>query len=223
MWPGGRGKRFEARREEMVRRQIERRGIRDARVLAAFRKVPRERFVPEESRGEAYEDHPVAIGRGQTVSQPYIVALMLAELRLTGSERVLEVGTGSGYEAALLAELCAEVYTIERIPALAESAEQVLRELGYGGIHFRVGDGTLGWPDAAPFDGIVVSAAGPRVPETLKAQLAEGGRMIIPAGGAGMQELYVLERKGDEFVERTAGPCVFVKLVGKEGWGESSD
>ena len=219
MWPTGRRKRFDVQREEMTRRQIERRGVRDARVLAAFRNVPRERFVPEKSTDEAYEDHPVAIGQGQTVSQPYIVALMLAELRLTGSERVLEVGTGSGYEAALLAELCAEVYTIERIAALAKSAEQVLRELGYGGIHFRVGDGTLGWREAAPFDAIVVSAAGPRVPETLKAQLADGGRMIMPAGGVGRQELYLLERKGDEIVERSAGLCVFVRLMGKEGWG----
>lgn len=207
----------------MVRRQIEKRGIHDPRVLAAFRKVPRDRFVPEEQLGESYDDHPVLIGHGQTVSQPYIVALMLEHLRLSGAERVLEIGTGSGYQTALLAELCREVYTIERIPELAESAKKCLADLGYTAIHYRVGDGTVGWRQAAPFDAVIVSAAGPKVPESLKAQLADGGRMIIPVGSRDMQDLVLIERIGDAFSEETVCPCIFVKLLGEEGWDEGAE
>lgn len=209
---------FDVQREAMVCRQLAQRGIRDERVLAAFRKVARERFVPAASVSKAYGDHPVDIGSGQTVSQPYMVGLMLAHLQLRGAERTLEIGTGSGYQTALLAELCGEVYTIERIESLAASAEERLQNMGFGNIRFRVGDGTLGWPEEAPFDAIVVSAGGPRVPESLRAQLAECGRLVIPVGDAGMQDLFVIERAGNKFKEESVCPCMFVKLVGKDGW-----
>ena len=210
----------EERRAEMVRTQLAPRGIDDERVLAAFGKVARERFVPGVSLFEAYADHPMAIGSGQTISQPYMVALMLMQLELRGGERALEIGTGSGYQTALLAELCAEVYTVERIGSLAVSAEGRLREMGYGNVRFLVGDGTLGWPGAGLFEAIVVSAGGPRVPESLRTQLADGGRMAIPVGETGVQDLLVVERRGEEYRERSVCPCMFVKLVGEEGWGE---
>jgi len=204
--------------KEMVRRQIAARGISDPRVLAVMRDVPRARFVPPDSLGEAYADHPLPIGDGQTISQPYMVALMLECLRLRGHERVLEIGTGSGYQTALLAELCAEVYTIERIAALAEVARDRLSEMGCANVHTRIGDGTLGWPEEAPFDGIIVSAAAPRVPPPLLEQLAAGGRMAIPVGGVDGQELIVAERAGKSFRETRVCGCIFVKLVGEEGW-----
>lgn len=204
--------------KEMVRRQIAARGISDPRVLAVMRDVPRERFVPPDYLGEAYADHPLPIGDGQTISQPYMVALMLECLRLRGHERVLEIGTGSGYQTALLAELCAEVYTIERIAALAEAARDRLSEMGCANVHTRIADGTLGWPEAAPFDGIIVSAAAPRVPPPLLEQLAAGGRMAIPVGGVNGQELIVAERVGKSFSETRVCGCIFVKLVGEEGW-----
>ena len=204
--------------KEMVRRQIAARGISDPRVLAVMRDVPRERFVPPDYLGEAYADHPLPIGDGQTISQPYMVALMLECLRLRGHERVLEIGTGSGYQTALLAELCAEVYTIERIAALAEAARDRLSEMGCANVHTRIADGTLGWPEAAPFDGIIVSAAAPRVPPPLLEHLAAGGRMAIPVGGVNGQELIVAERVGKSFSETRVCGCIFVKLVGEEGW-----
>lgn len=208
---------YAAQRENMVRRHIMGRGIRDPQVCTAFRNVPRERFIPEQRRAQSYEDHPVSIGHGQTVSQPYIVALMLAELKLESGRRVLEIGTGSGYQTALLAEICGEVYTIERIPELARAAREQLDGMGYANVFYRVGDGTLGWHDEAPFDAIIVSAAAPRVPEPLKQQLAVGGRMVLPVGGSGMQDLLLLERNDDEIRECFICSCVFVKLIGKEG------
>jgi protein-L-isoaspartate(D-aspartate) O-methyltransferase len=206
------------RRSEMVADQIEARGIRDARVLEAMRRVPRELCIPPTRRSEAYEDHPVSIGEGQTISQPYMVALMLQTLELTGGERVLEIGTGSGYQTALLAELCEEVFTVERIPTLADHARGVLEEMGYDNVHYGVGDGTLGWPGGGTFDGIVVSAGGPSVPPALEEQLADGGRLVIPVGDQYSQMLLAIRRCGQKLVERTVTSCVFVKLIGKDGW-----
>ena len=202
----------------MVERQIRRRSIRDARVLDAFRSVPRHLFVPPRHRDQSYEDHPVDIGYGQTISQPYIVALMTDALRLGGDERVLEIGTGSGYQTAILAHLSHHVYTIERIAELSAAARRVLDELGYKNISYRVGDGTLGWPEEAPFDAIIVTAAAPSVPESLKNQMADGGRLVMPVGGRGGQDLLVLERKGDGFRRQRLCGCVFVRLIGQEGW-----
>jgi len=204
----------------MVERQIRRRGIHDARVLNAFRSVPRHLFVPPRHRDQSYEDHPVDIGYGQTISQPYIVALMTEALRLGGDERVLEIGTGSGYQTAILAHLSHHVYTIERIAELSATARRVLDELGYNNISYRVGDGTLGWPEEAPFDGIIVTAAAPSMPESLKNQMADGGRLVMPVGGRGGQDLIVLERKGDSFRRQRLCGCVFVRLIGQEGWPE---
>jgi protein-L-isoaspartate(D-aspartate) O-methyltransferase len=209
-----------AARSEMLRRDIAGRGVRDARVLAAMGRVPRERFVPPELAAEAYADHPLDIGAGQTISQPYIVALMTEMLALTGSERVLEVGTGSGYQTAVLAGLCAEVLTVERLPELSERARAALAELGCGNVRLRVSDGTLGWPEAAPFDAILVTAAGPRVPESLKAQLADGGRLVMPVGGWGGQHLVTVRRSGARFAEERGIDCIFVRLIGEEGHPE---
>ena len=215
-----REQRWRDERESMVERQLRRRGIRDTRVLDAFLAVPRHRFLPSRWIDQAYEDHPVEIGAGQTISQPYIVGLMTQALCLSGGERVLEIGTGSGYQTAILAKLCAQVYTIERLAELAESAQRVLGKVGAANVHFRVGDGTLGWPEEAPFDRIMVTAAAPSVPNSLKDQLADGGRLVMPVGGRGGQDLVALERRGDAFhTERLCG-CVFVRLVGREGWPE---
>jgi len=202
----------------MVERQIEARGIRDGRVLDAFRRVPRHRFVSDADVDRAHDDHPLSIGLGQTISQPYMVASMTQELQLSGGERVLEIGTGSGYQTAILAELAAEVFTVERLEVLSRRAEQTLDELGYTNIHFRVGDGTLGWPDEAPFDRIIVAAGAPKVPGPLKEQLADGGRLVIPVGGVGMQQLMIVRRQGEQLTEAVAGSCVFVKLIGQEAW-----
>jgi len=188
----------------MVDEQIARRGIRDQRVLAAMRKVERHRFVAEEQWHLAYGDHPLPVGEGQTISQPYIVALMTEALRLTGDERVLEVGTGSGYQAAILAELAGEVCTVEILPSLAARAEAKLEELGYQNVHIRVGDGGEGWPEHAPYHGILVTAAPPEVPQALIEQLGEGGRLVIPVGVASQElELYTRGPHGVE-VERLA-------------------
>ncbi|HSB60975.1 MAG TPA: protein-L-isoaspartate(D-aspartate) O-methyltransferase [Vicinamibacteria bacterium] len=175
--PGGD---YAREREAMVEEQIAAREVRDARTLAAMRKVPRHLFVPAASVREAYEDHPLPIGHGQTISQPYIVAFMTEALGLEGGETVLEVGTGSGYQAAVLAEIAARVYTIEIVAPLAEEAAERLRRLGYANVQVRAGDGYLGWPEAAPFDAVIVTAAAPRIPEPLKAQLRDGGRLILP-------------------------------------------
>lgn len=204
----------------MVQDQLVRRGISDPRVLAAMRKVPRHLFVDEALRDRAYGDHPLPIGEQQTISQPYIVALMTALLALEGPEKVLEVGTGSGYQTAILAELAREVFSVERLPGLAARAQALLERLGYTNVRIRVGDGTLGWPEEAPFDRVIVTAAAPEVPPRLFEQLADGGRMVLPLGDAVCQTLTLVERVGGEQRRRACGECTFVKLVGKDAWAE---
>jgi protein-L-isoaspartate(D-aspartate) O-methyltransferase len=206
-------------RRRMVAEQIEARGIRDPRLLAAMRAVPREAFLPCHLAAAAFADHPVPIGCGQTISQPYMVALMIRALRLAPGERVLEVGTGSGYAAAVLAEMGAEVFTIERSARLAARARRVLRRLGFTQIEVRVGDGSLGWPERAPFDAILVSAGAPRVPPSLTRQLAVGGRMVIPVGAhENEQVLACITRGPDDFEREDLGAVRFVPLRGAEGW-----
>ena len=213
---------FEARlareRERMVDEQLKRRGITDARVLDAMRRIPRHRFVEEGLAHSAYEDHPLPIGEGQTISQPYIVALMTSLLGLTRQEKVLEVGTGSGYQTAVLGALARRVCSIERLPRLAERARATLEALGVANVWIRVGNGALGWPDEAPFDRILVAAGGPSVPPPLVEQLVEGGRLVLPVGSAEDQVLTVVERAGGETRTRQCGECKFVKLVGKYAW-----
>jgi protein-L-isoaspartate(D-aspartate) O-methyltransferase len=205
-------------RNRMVDAQLARRDIHDPRVLATFRAVPRHRFVPERARQHAYDDRPQSIGASQTISQPYMVALMTQELQITGTERVLEIGTGSGYQTAVLAELAPLVYTVERIETLALRARVLLDEMEYRNIRYRVGDGTLGWPEEGPFDRIVVTAGAPEVPDALKGQLADGGILVIPVGGEWLQTLVQVTRKGKSFQTRRVTDCVFVKLRGEQGW-----
>ncbi len=205
-------------RERMVRTQLVPRGIRDQGVLRAMRKIPRHRFVGEELRSDAYEDHPIPIGHRQTISQPYIVALMTQALELTGREKTLEIGTGSGYQTAVLAELSREVYTVERIPELLQRAEAVLTDLNYTNIRFKAFDGTLGWDEHKPYDAVMVTAGAPRVPGPLRDQLAEGGRIVIPVGDRHSQELVKITRTGDRFHESSLGGCRFVDLIGLHGW-----
>ena len=202
------------RRLKMVETQIRMRGIEDALVLEAMRKVPRHLFVPESLRDSAYEDGPLPIGEEQTISQPYIVALMTALAAPRPGERVLEVGTGSGYQAAILAEIGVEVYTIEIVPPLAERAAALLRDLGYGSVHTRIGDGYRGWPEASPFDAILVTAAPERIPEPLKEQLRVGGRLVIPVGAA-TQELLRITRTESGFQEERVAPVRFVPMTGE--------
>jgi len=212
--------RFAGQRQMMVDLQLRARGIQDERVLAAMTRVPRHEFVAQEYHEQAYEDHPVPIGEGQTLSQPYIVALMLEVLLLTGPETALEVGTGSGYEAALLAELARMVYTIERHESLARCAEEVLYRLGYSNVNVIVGDGSQGLPEQSPFDAIVVSAAAPKIPQALFEQLREGGRMVVPVGPAYAQELQLVRKqKGHAIVSSLEG-CRFVPLIGDQGYPE---
>lgn len=201
----------------MVARQLRGSGISNPRVLEAFESIPRHLFVPEESREWAYEDHPLPIGFQQTISQPYIVAYMTQILDLAGTERVLEVGTGSGYLAAILSALALEVHTIELIPALAERAETTLTSLGITNVIVHIGDGSQGWIESAPYDAIIVSAAAPRVPKSLLNQLADHGRMILPVGGGGYQELELWRRDGESFSHETLLSVAFVPLRGKEG------
>jgi protein-L-isoaspartate(D-aspartate) O-methyltransferase len=209
---------FQQQRETMVERQIAGRGVRDERVLAAMRSVPRHLFTNPPGHPESYRDYPLSIGEGQTISQPYIVALMSAYLELEGCERVLEIGTGSGYQTAVLAQLAAEVYTVERVEPLARRAEGIFKELGLGNVHTLIGDGTLGWAGHASYDGILVTAAGPRVPRSLTDQLAEGGRLVLPAGGANVQTLMTVTREGDALHEERGCSVRFVRLIGEEGW-----
>lgn len=208
---------FDRARKDMVAYQLRGRGISDRRVLDAFESVPRHFFVPMEYRELAYEDRPHRIGHKQTISQPYIVAYMTQALALTGAERVLEVGTGSGYQAAILSKMAAEVHSVELIPALAEHAQKTLDELGITNVHIHVGDGSQGWDEAAPYDGIIVTAGGPRVPESLLDQLADRGRMILPVGELGAQYLELWRREGDDFSKKTLFPVAFVPLKGEEG------
>jgi protein-L-isoaspartate(D-aspartate) O-methyltransferase len=207
-----------AARSRMVERQLRRRGIRDERVLQAMERVPRDLFVPEQLRHLSFEDGALPIGYGQTISQPFIVATICSLLDLSGDERVLDVGTGSGYQAAVLAELADEVVTIERVPELVNTAREALQLAGYTNVEVRLGDGSLGVPDRAPFDGIAVAAAAPTVPPALYEQLVEGGRLVVPRGTRSGQDLVLVERTPDGPVERRSVQCRFVPLLGEEGF-----
>ena len=209
---------FDRERTRMVDDQLARRGITDERVLAAMRRVPRHLFVDEALRDRAYGDHALPIGEEQTISQPYIVALMTSLLKLTGQEKVLEVGTGSGYQAAVLGEIARRVCSIERLPRLAQRARALIDGLGYSNVWIRVGSGTLGWPDEAPFDRILVAAGGPAVPPPLFEQLTPGGRMVLPLGDVDAQTLTVVENVGGTMRLTPHGDCKFVRLVGKYAW-----
>jgi protein-L-isoaspartate(D-aspartate) O-methyltransferase len=212
---------LEAKRRWMVEEQIIRRGISDPRVIKAMEEVPRHKFIDEALVDTAYNDHPVPIGCGQTISQPYMVALMTQALKLKGDEKVLEIGTGSGYQAALLAELCQKVYTVDRISTLVERARRVLLdELGYKNIVLLVRDGTMGLPEYAPFDRIIVTAAAPEIPSPLIEQLKDGGRLVIPKGDRFTQTLLVVTKEKDKYITESLGGCVFVPLIGRYGWEE---
>jgi len=205
----------------MVRSQIMARGISDPRVLDVMRRVPRDRFAPDAYLDSAYDDHPLPIGEGQTISQPYMVALMTQSLSLKGDERVLEIGTGSGYQAAILAELARDVYSIERIEILATRARKLLKKLNYQNIEIIVGDGSKGLPEKAPFDGIIVTASAPDVPQVLVDQLSSRGRIVIPVGGTFSQDLVLVEKVDDKVVQTVVCGCVFVPLIGEHGWQRS--
>ncbi len=210
---------FDEQRKTLVE-SIKRKGIKDPKVINALLKVSRHLFVPKEYLHESYHDHPLPIGEGQTISQPYIVALMTEALELNEDSKVLEIGTGSGYQAAILAEIAKEVYTVERIPSLFKRAQKILADLGYDNIYFKLGDGTKGWEEHAPYDAIIVTAGAPEIPQCLVEQLTVGGRMVIPVGGEFSQRLLKirkLDEKGKIKVEDLGG-CVFVKLKGEYGW-----
>ena len=211
-------------RENMIRHQLVARGIVDEKVLKAFLEVPRHRFVPKDIEYLAYNDSPLSIGEGQTISQPYIVALMMQILELKKSDKVLEIGTGSGYQTALLAEIVKEVYTVERISSLAQNAENLLDNLGYKNIHYKFGDGTLGWKNGNSehdgFDKIIVTAGSPDIPKSLTSQLAMNGKLIIPTGNRTLQQLVVITRTEDGYIHTSEGGCTFVPLIGDEGWQE---
>jgi protein-L-isoaspartate(D-aspartate) O-methyltransferase len=209
---------FETLRHRMVSEQLRGRGIKDERVLAVVGEVPRHLFVADKEKPFAYSDSPIRIDCGQTVSQPYMVALMTQQLEVSPGDRVLEIGTGSGYQTALLAALGARVYTIERHAVLTDQVRQRLSDLGYENVSYRIGDGSLGWPDEMPFDGILVTAGAPVVPDSLRDQLADGGRLVIPVGSRSMQTLVVVQRSGDSFIEKEHTGCIFVPLVGEQGW-----
>lgn len=209
---------FEAARARLIKHL--RTEIKDKRVLAVMARVPRECFVPPEERHLAYEDRPLPIGLEQTISQPFIIALMTQALELTGSEKVLEIGTGSGYQAAILAELARLVITVERLPAFAEASKKVLNSLGYTNVVVHLAEETLGWSDEAPYDAIIATAGAPRVPPDLLAQLAIGGRMVIPVGSRYIQELRKITRRGKKDVVQDLGGCRFVSLIGKGAWEE---
>ena len=205
-------------REKMVKNQLIPRGISDPRLLEVMGKVPRHLFVEEALVGEAYNDHPLPIGHKQTISQPYIVALMTEALGLTGKEKTLEIGTGSGYQTAILADLSNTVYTVERIKDLLVNARTLLAELGYKNILFKAFDGTLGWKEYEPYDAIIVTAGAPKIPQPLFDQLGEGGRLIIPVGNRFSQELIKVTKKRGSYIEKNLGGCRFVDLVGIHGW-----
>ena len=209
---------FEAARARLIKHLSV--NVRDEPVLAAMSRVPRERFVPPEERHLAYEDRPLPIGLGQTISQPFIIALMTASLELTGQDKVLEVGTGSGYQAAILAELVRLVITVERLPQLAEAAKGILDSLGYKNIKVHLAGLTLGWPAEAPYDAILVTAGAPDVPDSLLSQLAIGGRLVIPVGSRYEQDLYKISRGRDKNIVQNLGGCRFVSLIGEDAWTE---
>jgi protein-L-isoaspartate(D-aspartate) O-methyltransferase len=207
---------FAAQRQRMVEQQLKPRGIKDGRLLAAMTKVPREEFVPVNARADAYQDRPLPIGYEQTISQPYLVAFMTEQLRPQQRDRVLEIGSGSGYQAAILAELVANVYTVEIVEPLAKTAEATLRRLGYTNVHMRVGDGYKGWPEEAPFDAIIVTCAPDKVPQPLIDQLKDGGRMVIPVGERFAQQLYLLEKKNGQLKQSATLPVRFVPMLREE-------
>jgi len=208
----------EVERKQMVETQIRRRGCSDERVLRAMARVPRHRFLPDPEDPAAYDDIPLGIGSGQTISQPYMVALMMDLLRLGGGERVLEVGTGSGYQAAILGELAREVITLERFAELSDRAGALLADLGYTNVRVVVGDGTLGYPEGEPYDRVLVTAAAPRVAQPWVEQLVDGGRLVLPLGERWNQTLTLVTKKGDRVAQESHGGCVFVPLVGQHGW-----
>ncbi len=212
---------FSLARERMVRDQIEARGIKDKRLLNVMRKIPRHLFVEEALRDQAYNDYPLPIGEGQTISQPYIVALMTEALELKGQEKVLEIGTGCGYQTAILAELAQSVFTIERLPTLMQRAKAILDSLGYFNVAYKTGNGTLGWPEVAPFQGIIVTAAAPEIPQPYVEQLEPGGKMVIPLGDKFSQVLYKIIKLPDGRIKKQyLCGCRFVPLVGIYGWSE---
>lgn len=216
-------RRFRFQRESMVTRQLRGRGIRDERVLRAMLALPRHRFVPPEMAHLAYEDNALPIGSGQTISQPYMVALMLEALELKGHERVLDVGTGSGYQAALLGLLAREVYSVEIVPALASSARTALESQGVTNVKVALGNGSIGLPQAGPFDAIIVAAGAPEVPNALTAQLAEGGTLVLPVGGRSYQELVRVRKRKGTTTRESITSCAFVPLVGEQGWWRAHD
>ncbi len=211
---------FRLAREKMVRTHLLPRGIKDPRVLEAMGKVPRHLFVEEALIGEAYNDHPLPIGNKQTISQPYIVALMTEALELTGTEKTLEIGTGSGYQTAVLAELTRTVFTVERVKSLMVNARDLLNKLGYKNILYKAFDGTLGWKQYEPYDAIIVTAGAPKIPQPILQQLAEGGRLIVPVGNRYSQELIKVTRRKGRNIQQNLGGCRFVDLVGLHGWKE---
>jgi len=202
----------------MVRDQIKSRGIKDVNVISAMLKVEREKFLPQSLMSSAYSDCPLPIGCGQTISQPFMVALMSECLKIEMNDSILEIGTGSGYQTAVLRELASKVYTVERHSELLKRAENILKSLGYNNIYFKLGDGTLGWDEFAPYDKIIVTASSPSIPQDLFRQLKEGGRLVIPVGGRYHQALQMVIKKGKNMIKKDVCGCVFVPLVGKEGW-----
>ncbi len=208
-------------RKKMIQDQLIKRGIKNQRVLDAMLKVPRHRFVLDDHADKAYNDSPLQINCSQTISQPYIVALMTELIEPKNSKVVLEVGTGSGYQTAILAELCQKVYSIERYEDLAQKAKKTLKNLGYKNIEIKADDGTVGWEENAPFDAVIVTAAAPKVPETLVAQLKDYGRMVIPIGPNFQQSLQLIKKRGDSYISKSICGCVFVPLIGKAGWKDS--
>ena len=210
---------YASRRLAMVEEQLRARGLRDPRVLQAMREVPRHVFLPPEWRAQAYSDRPLPIGEGQTISQPYMVAFMIQNLALPHHPNVLEIGAGSGYQAAVLSRIALQVYTMEYFASLAEAARAVLRQLGYLNVQVCVGDGGQGLPAHGPYHGIIVAAAAPHIPPALLQQLAEGGRLIIPVGDTDRQEVLIVTKDGDSYSEQRSVPCRFVPLLGQEGWG----
>lgn len=205
-------------RENMVNSQIKARGINDEKILQSMRKIPRHLFVPEQQRTYSYEDFPLPIGEGQTISQPHIVALMTEMLQLQENNKVLEIGTGSGYQTAILSKIAKEVYTVEKIEHLGLKAEKLFEELGYKNIKVKIGDGTEGWNEYAPYDGIIVTAGSPQIPKPLIEQLSENGRIVIPIGDAFSQDLIVAQKIKGKLIKKIVCGCVFVPLIGRHGW-----